>query len=66
MASSVLPVRSSRQIAAAEQLQELNGEFDIADAAVAGFDVPQIGPFALYVLLDPPLERFDAGDIGPA
>ena len=44
MASSVLPVRRSRQIAAVEQLQELDRELDIADAAVAGLDVAASAP----------------------
>ncbi len=66
MASSVLPVRSSGKIAAAEQLQKLNGEFDVADAAMAGFDVSQIGAFRFHVLLDASLEGFDAGDVGAA
>ena len=35
------------QVAAVEQLQELDDEFDVADAAVAGFDVAAVGPFAL-------------------
>ncbi len=34
-----------RQVAAVEQLQKLDGEFDVADAAVAGLDVLQIGAF---------------------
>ena len=35
------------QVAAVEQLQELDHELDVADAAVAGFDVAHVGPFAL-------------------
>ena len=38
-----------RQIAAVEQLQELDDEFDVADAAVAGLDVARVGPFACRV-----------------
>ena len=49
-----------RQIAAVEQLQELDDEFDVADAAVAGFDVAVVGPFALAALLDAAFEGFDA------
>ena len=52
------------QGAAVEELQELDHELDVADAAVAGLHVPQVGPFALGALLDPPLERLDAGDVG--
>ena len=54
------------QRAAVEQLQELNDEFDVADAAVAGFDVAQVAAFALGALLDAALERLDAGDVGEA
>ena len=35
----MLPVRSCGQVAAVEQLQELDHELDVADAAVAGLDV---------------------------
>ena len=66
MASSVLPVRTSGKCAAIEELQELDHEFDVANAAAAGLHVPQVGPFALGPPLDPPLERLDAGDIGEA
>ena len=66
IASSVLPVRKARQVAAVEQLQELDHELDVANAAVAGLDVVRVGPFAVRALLDAPLERLDAGDVGPA
>ena len=46
MASSVLPRAHLGQVAAVEQLQELDGELDVADAAVAGLDVAVVGPFA--------------------
>ncbi len=55
-----------RQVAAVEQLQKLDGEFDVADAAQAGFDVLQIGALAFHALLDSALERLDAGDVGAA
>ena len=46
MASSVLPVRTSG-VAAVEELQELDHELDVANAAVAGLHVPQVAAFAL-------------------
>ena len=54
------------QGAAVEQLQELDHELDVADAAVAGLHVPQVAAFAFGALLDAPLERLDAGDVGQA
>ena len=54
------------QVAAVEQLQELNDELDVANAAVAGLHVAQLAAFALGALLDAPLERLDAGDVGQA
>ena len=54
------------QRAAVEQLQELDDELDVANAAVAGFDVAQVAAFAFGALLDAALERLDAGDIGEA
>ena len=54
-----------RQVTAVEQLQKLDHELDVADAAVANFYVA--GPvFAVGRLLDPPLERLDAADVCPA
>ena len=47
-----------------EQLHKLDNEFNIADAAVTGFD---IGPFLALgdgPIFDFSLERFDAADIG--
>ena len=55
-----------RQVAAVEQLQELDDELDVADAAAAGFHVAIVGPFAFAALFDPPLEGLDAADVGPA
>ena len=54
------------QIAAVEQLQELNHELDVADAAVAGLDVVGVGSFDVGPLLDAALERLDARDVGAA
>ena len=52
------------QRAAVEQLQELDHEFDVADAAVAGFDLAVVGPGALRLLLDAAFERLDARNVG--
>ena len=57
---------AGRQIAAVEQLQELDDEFDVANAAVAGLDIVAVGPFAVRALLDAALEGLDARDVGPA
>ena len=54
------------QRAAVEQLQELDDELDVADAAVAGFDVADFAAFAFGALLDAALERLDARDVGEA
>ena len=35
--------RATGQVAAIEQLQELDGEFDVANAAVAGLDLAVAG-----------------------
>ena len=66
MASKVLPVRTLGQVAAVEQLQELDHELDVADAAAAGLHVALRAAFAVRALLDPPLEGLDAADVGPA
>src|SRR5207244_837944 len=52
------------QVAAVEQLQELDAELDVADAAVAGLDlsVALAGPAGL--LLDAALEGLDLVDLG--
>ena len=55
-----------RQGAAVEQLQELDHELDVADAAVAGLHVAQVAAFVFGVLLDAALERLDARDVGQA
>ena len=39
MARRVLRWRTLGQVAAVEELQELDGELDVADAAVAGLDL---------------------------
>ena len=66
MASSVLRWRTSGRSPPFEQLQELDGELDVADAAVAGLDlgVARAGPAGL--LLDAPLDGLDLVDLGEA
>ena len=51
-------------LAAVQELEELDDELDVADAAAPGLDLDlgragRDGP-----LLDPPLERLDLGDLG--
>ena len=53
------------QVAAVEELQELDHELDVANAAVADLHVADL-VVAVDVLLDPPLEGLDAADVGPA
>ena len=52
------------QVAAVEELQELDDELDVADSAVSGFHVPR--GRAVRNPLDPPLQRFHAADVGMA
>src|SRR3954469_6142177 len=53
-------------LAAVEQLEELDDELDVADAAVAGLDL-EIGPSrGDRALLDPPLQGLDLGDFAGA
>ena len=59
-------MRSVGQVAAVEQLQELDDELDVANAAVARLDVAGVGALAVRALLDAAFERLDAGDVGPA
>ena len=54
-----------RQVAAVEELQELDHELDIAYAAVADLHVADL-VVAVDLLFDPPLEGLDAADVGPA
>ncbi len=54
-----------RRVAAAEQLQELDRELHVADPAAAVFHVGGVGALADRQVLDPPLERLDAADVGP-
>ena len=55
-----------RDGAAVEELQELDDELDVADAAAARLHVPLGDAGVLGVLLDAPLEALDAGDVGEA
>ncbi len=59
-----VPLPHFRQVAAVEKLQKLDGELDVADAAVAGLDlrVAGAGPAGLFFHL--PLERLDLVDLG--
>ena len=54
------------QFGRVKQLQELDHEFDVANAAAARFDVADVAAFGNGALFDPPLKRLDAGNIGPA
>ncbi len=54
------------QVAAVEQLQELDGELDVADAAVAGLDLVVAVAGLPGLLLDAPLQRLDLVDLGDA
>ena len=53
-------------LAAVEQLEELDDELDVADAAAAGLDLDLGGPRRDGPLLDPPLQRLDLADLGAA
>ena len=54
------------QVAAVEQLEELDHELDVADAAAAGFHVADASAQTEGLLLDPPLQGLDAADVGVA
>ena len=54
-----------RRVAAAEKLEELDRELDVADPAAAVFDIGVVDPVADRPVFDPPLERLDAADVGP-
>ena len=66
MASSVLPVRRAGRSPPLSSCRNWIDELDVANAAVAGFDVAAVGPFAAAALLDAALEGLDAGDVGQA
>ena len=53
-----------RRVAAAQELEELDRELDVADPAPAVLDVGVIGPVADGTLFDPSLERLDPADVG--
>ncbi len=59
-------VAQGRQIAAVEQLQELDHELDVANAAAPGFDVVGVVAFTDRAPLDATLQGLDAGDVGQA
>ncbi len=50
-------------LAAMEELEELDDELDVADAAAAGLDLDLGRPGRDGALLDPPLEGLDLGDL---
>ena len=64
MASKRVALTHLGQVAAVEQLQELDGEFDVANAAVSGLDLVALTPAWLGLLLDAPLQRLDLVDLG--
>ena len=65
IASRVLPGSQRGQVAAVEELQELDDELHVADAAVAGLHVAVVGAVARVCCS---MRRFsaDAGDVGAA
>ena len=66
MASQRVGVADLGVLAAVEQLEELDDELDVADAAVAGLDLDLGGPRRHGPLLDPPLQGLDLADLGAA
>ena len=52
------------QVAAVEELQELDGELDVADAAAAGLDLGGADAALAGLLLDAPFQRLDLVDLG--
>ena len=62
-----VPLAHRGQVAAVEQLQELDGELDVADAAAAGLHLrSRRSPTRPALLLDLPLQRLDLVDLGEA
>src|SRR5690349_11888713 len=53
-----------RQVAAVEQLQELEGELNIADAAASGLDLGGADAGLAGLVLDAPLHHLDLVDLG--
>ena len=54
------------QVAPVEQLQKLNGELDVTDAAVPGLDLGVALAELSRFLLDPALDGLDLTDLGDA
>ena len=52
------------ELAAVEQLEELDHELDVANPPPAGLHLDLGGPGRERALLDPPLHRLDLGDLG--
>ncbi len=53
-------------LAAVQELEELDDELDVADAAAAGLDLDLRRAGRDGALLDPPLQGLDLGDLGRA
>ena len=53
-----------RHVAAVEQLQKLDDELDVANAALPRLHVKGVFPLRVGAVLDAAFERLDAGDIG--
>ena len=53
-------------LAAVQELEELDDELDVADAAAPGLDLEVGGPGRDGALLDPTLHRLDLADLGAA
>ena len=58
------PRPDGRRVAPREQLEKLDRELDVTDAAAARLHVGGVAPRPDRPLLDPPLERLDAADVG--
>jgi len=59
-----VPLPYGWQVAAVQQLQELHGVFDVADAAAAGLHVVVVGPRGGRPVLHAALERLHLVDLG--
>src|SRR5262245_63685313 len=61
-----IPSADFGQVTAVEELQELDDEFDVANAAASRFDITAIAAFDFGVSFDASFERPDAGNVGQA
>ena len=55
-----------REVAAVEQLQELDAELDVANPAVPGLHVASVSPFDVRAVLNAAFQGPDAGDVRTA